>query len=470
MEQTSLPDLLHGIAHRVINLPGQMTVSGVCTDTRKLEPGDLFVALRGEKSDGHNYVRQAREIGAVAAVVDKQADEEADGPLIVVEDTLRALGEMARNYRRRFQIPIVGITGSVGKTSVRELTAAILRTRYRTLSSEKNFNNEIGVPHTLFELSSEHEAAVIEMGMRALGEIDWLAEISEPNIALITNIGHSHIERLGSREGIAQAKAELLARLPRGGIAILPAHDGFFKFLIERVPQGSSVISYSDSPSQNADVCVERTDGHLNVTLRGERFETDIDPSAPFLTRNIAAGFAVGLALNIPFDTAKRGLLDVQFVEGRLRTLRGPNGRTVIDDCYNAAPESMAVALELLGRTAPPAGGRRVAILGDMRELGEYGPALHLAVGQQVVDANVDLLVTIGDLAEGIARGAERCAAETKRHAPMHSHFSNTGSAAPQIEALLSASDVVLVKGSRAMEMEQIVATLTGEQGAATHG
>jgi len=230
------------------------------------------------------------------------------------------------------------------------------------------------------------------------------------------------------------------------------------------------VISCSDSRLQAADVCVERTDGHLSVTIRVEQFEAEVEASAPFLARNIAAAFAVGVALNIPFEAAQFGLQDVHSVGGRLRTVRGLDGRTVIDDCYNAAPESMAVALELLGRTEPPVGGRRVAIIGDMRELGNSGPALHQAVGRQVLDAKVDLLVTIGDLAEGIAHGAERCAAETKGHAPMHSHFSTTGSAAPQIESLLRPSDLVLVKGSRAMEMEQIVAVLTGEPGTSAHG
>ena len=203
-------------------------VTGVSIDTRTLKPGDLFFALQGEHSDGHEYVKAAFEKGAIAAVVSHPVAD-AGGRQIRVPDTLRAFGDLAGAYRRLFDIPVVGVTGSVGKTSTKEMIAAVLRTRYNVLANEKNFNNEIGVPLTLFQLEARHEVAVIEMGMRGLGEIDRLAEIAAPTIGLITNIGYAHIERLGSRENILRAKTELYQRLPKGGIAIVPADSEFTK-------------------------------------------------------------------------------------------------------------------------------------------------------------------------------------------------------------------------------------------------
>ena len=486
MDPTPLRDLLLGLAHHSTGGTEPLEVTGICTDTRKLKPGDLFVALRGEKSDGHEYVRQALDGGAVAAVVCRQYCTTNDIKLVVVEDTMRALGEMARNYRRKFHIPVVAITGSVGKTSVREMTAGVLRTCYKTLSSQKNFNNEIGVPLTLFELGMEHEVALIEMGMRGLGEIDRLAEIAEPTIALITNIGHSHIERLGSRDLIAQAKAELLERLPANGIAILPRHDPYFDYLMGRVPAGCSVIAYSDSPEHNPDVWIELSEDGLEAVIDGKKIELVLDPPAAHTARNAAAALSAGLALNIPGEVARNGLVGLKPVEGRLRTLSGSNSMTVIDDCYNAAPESMAAALDVLAKSAAmsslksSAGSdgkmtrrpavRRVAVLGDMRELGDYARELHWAVGRQVIDTRVDVLVTVGELAAEIANEAQRYALDTGRPCPLHSHFTDSSDAVKGIESIVAPLDLVLVKGSRAMAMETIVAALTGDRGAGTHG
>ena len=234
-------------AANVLNAQVVGEISGdatsVSTDTRTIEPGALFFALVGENSDGHEYVKAAFDRGAAAAVVSSVV-ENAGGPLLVVPDTLDALGDLAMRYRRQFDIPVVGITGSVGKTSTKEMVAAILRTRYNVLASAKNFNNEIGVPLTILQLNSSHEVAVIEMGMRGLGEIDRLAEIAQPNIGLITNIGYAHIERLGSQENIAKAKGELFVRLPADGVALVPANSEFKHELIKRVPAGCRVVSF----------------------------------------------------------------------------------------------------------------------------------------------------------------------------------------------------------------------------------
>ena len=226
-------------------------ITSVCIDSRQAKPGALFFALKGENSDGHEYVAQALKAGAAAVVVEHKIEGleattpsgEKTGAQIVVPAALRALGDLARHYRRQFAIPIIGITGSVGKTSTKEMIAAVLRTTYNTLASEKNYNNEIGVPLTLFNLNKTHEAAVVEMGMRGLGQIDYLAEIAEPTIGVITNIGHAHIELLGSFENIAQAKSELFARLPSNGVAILTKDNAFLEIVKAAIPAGCRITS-----------------------------------------------------------------------------------------------------------------------------------------------------------------------------------------------------------------------------------
>jgi UDP-N-acetylmuramoyl-tripeptide--D-alanyl-D-alanine ligase len=500
MEPTPLRELLDGITHQMIGT-APIAVTGVCTDTRSLQSGDLFFALTGERSNGHEYVGRALELGATAAVVADAGACSGSGPLIVVDDTLRALGLAARNYRRRFRTPVVAITGSVGKTSVKEMTAAAIRAERNVLASRKNFNNEIGVPLTLFELSGEHEAAVIEMGMRGAGEIDWLAEIAEPTIGVITNIGHSHLERLGSREGIAEAKAELLARLPANGIAILPRYDDYFDLLKSRVPPACRIITFSDDPGGKPDVLVvadqasnsyffsaaARKRAAIAATGCAHRF-TIPGPVAAHVARNAAAAVAVAFALEIPVQPAADALKQFAPIEGRWRSLAGMHGATVIDDCYNAAPESMAAALAMFARAADadrdgrsadasvaresePAGrdgkGRRVAVIGEMRELGESGPALHRAIAKQL--AGIDLLVTVGGLAREIAVEVERLTADGGGRPPTHRHFPDSDEAAGRIWDAVRPGDTVLVKGSRALEMEKIVAALTGGLGAVAH-
>ena len=306
-------------------------VTGISIDTRTIQPGDLFFALQGEHSDGHEYVKAAFEKGAIAAVVSRPVAD-AGGRQIRVPDTLRAFGDLAGAYRRLFHIPVVGVTGSVGKTSTKEMIAAVLRTRYETLANEKNFNTEIGVPLTLFQLEARHEVAVIEMGMRGLGEIDRLAEIAAPTIGLITNIGYAHFERLGSQENIAQAKTELFQRLPQDGIALIPlnpmAHDyggitstenpavyrclpgmtpaAISQYLRERVPVGRRIIVFGPSgavPVRGAasDVLlaplVERDDGGVDaLAIAGnEEIEFTLFAVGRHHIQNAAAALAVGL-------------------------------------------------------------------------------------------------------------------------------------------------------------------------------
>src|SRR5579872_337629 len=385
MEPTALRDLIANTAVLATGADASSaTVAGVAIDSRSAAPGDLFVALRGERSDGHRFVAQALEAGAVGALVSQPIEDAALGRLIVVEDTLRSLGDIARAYRRRFSLPLVGITGSVGKTSVKEMCAAVLRTRFETHANAGNFNNEIGVPLTLFGLERRHTAAILELGMRARGEIDRLAEIAEPSIGLITNIGHAHLEILGSREEIARAKAELLARLPAGGAAILPRHDPFFELLKAAVPVGVRTLTFSSDPALGADVTTTPGPGYYVAAARGDRATGTLRAVGEHHYRNAAAVIALGLALDVTMPEAVAALAEWTGAEGRLVVRELPAGVTVLDDCYNAGPESMQSALATLERMTDGGG---VAVLGDMRELGAGAPALHRALGAALVAA-----------------------------------------------------------------------------------
>ena len=476
------------------------TITSVCVDSRQVRPGALFFALQGETADGHQYVAQAFKAGAIAAVVERVVsigDKEEQDAQIVVPAALRALGDLARHYRRQFAIPIVGITGSVGKTSTKEMIAAVLRTTYKTLASEKNYNNEIGVPLTLFNLERTHEAAVIEMGMRGLGQIDYLAEIVQPTIGVITNIGYSHIELLGSQENIAQAKSELLARLPADGIAIIPGQPGstagythlpkddpnvlkfrlpvmddvLFTYLMSRVPAGCRVITfgllYRGGTENIIDVSFypmnDLPDGGVEgVAIVGNvEFPFSLHVTGRHHTKNAQAAFAVALALNVPFASALQALSEWKGAEGRMTVRHTYDNITVLDDCYNASPESIRAALETLGKMAH----NGVAILGDMRELGDYAEQAHRSLGLFVIQQHVRLLVTVGASAKFIHEQILQSSNVSNLPSPEWTHFADAPTAASHISEWVKSGDTVLVKGSRAMGMEVIVNALMDKTG-----
>lgn len=439
------------------------SVFGICTDTRYGAEGALFFALKGENADGHRFVGQAFKAGATAVVVAHRV-EGVGGTQLVVPDTLRALGDLANAYRRQFDIPVIGITGSVGKTSTKEMMAAGLRTKYRVQANAKNYNNEIGAPLTLFGLRQEHQVAIIEMGMRGLGEIDRLAEIAAPTIGVITNIGYAHIERVGSRQGIAQAKSELLRRLPANGVAVLMESE-FAPCLRRAVPPQTRVIMCGMGPDSNAEVVgLIPTAGEaepLQVRIAGALYAVPLKAVGSHHYANALLALAAAHILNVPIPQAIAALSAWEGAEGRMTLRTTADGITVLDDCYNAGPESMTAALETLRQKSGAGGG--VAVLGDMREMGDYAPALHFDLGPKVVEAQLRLLVTIGDSTPELVRGARAYAEEKNVKLPQLQHFATTAAAAAQIRKLVHAGDTVLVKGSRAMEMEHIVAALTGE-------
>lgn len=429
---------------------------GVSTDSRSVPRGALFVALQGEQFDGHDFVAGAFERGAGAALVSREVTA---GPLIVVQDTLEALGALAAAHRSVLSPRVVAITGSTGKTTTKEMIAAILSRGWKTARSPGNYNNEIGVPLALLELEASHEAAVVELAMRGKGQIDYLARMTRPQVGVITNIGVSHLELLGCLEAIAEAKSEMLGHLPEEGAAVLNGDDEFFSFLKERAPCRTISFGSSEKADVRAEDVVVGSDGSTEFVLRGWWGDDRVAlrTAGRHHALNAAAAAAAAMAAGAEAEWVGPGLEAFEGAEMRSRIVRAGGGFTIIDDCYNAAPDSMRVALELL---ADLPGGWKWAVLGDMKELGPMAAEWHREVGEYAGSLGVAGLVTVGELARYIAAGARTGLASDRVF-----EARDNEEAVRILADRLSAGDVVLVKGSRAMKMEAIVRRLEEPSG-----
>jgi len=446
--------ILKATGGRLAGGPVPEVMRGVSTDTRALAAGALFVALRGEQFDGHDFLADAFRRGAAAALVSREVP--APGPLLIVQDTLVALGAMAATLRESLSVSVIAVTGSIGKTTTKELAASIMSQGLRTARTPGNYNNEIGVPLALLELDASYRAAVVEMAMRGRGQIAYLARMAKPQVGVVTNIGVSHLELLGSREAIAEAKGELLAALPPDGAAVLNADDDFFGFLRERSP--APVVSFGGEAEADVTASNVRTtpDGRVIFDLGGwwGAREVALAAAGRHQALNAAAAAAAAMAAGAEPDWVWEGLASFRGAEMRGEISQAPGGYTVINDCYNAAPDSMRVALELLADTP---GRRKWVVLGDMRELGPMAPEWHREVGELVAALGISGLVTVGELAAHIADGAGEALGESVVRAR------DNAEATAAVRPRLARGDVVLVKGSRAMQMEQIVQRLLAE-------
>jgi len=434
--------------------PAQL--SGVSTDTRSLPAGALFVALRGERFDAHDFLSEAAARGAAAAVVSEaRGNDPAPLPRLVVKDTLSALGAVARLHRQRFSPPVVGVTGSNGKTTTREMLAAILARRGPVLRSEGNLNNEVGVPLTLLGLSAEHRHAVIEMGMNHPGEIARLAAIALPQVGVVTLAAPAHLAGLGSVEAVADAKAELYQGLPPGGVAVANADDP--RMLERAEASGRRLITFSAGPERRGDVAVLE----VSQGQEGLRFLLSIGNRAlpvhvPALVgahnaANAAAAAAAAVALGVPDREVAEGLSQVRPVGRRLRLETLPSGLALLDDCYNANPASMRAALDTLRALA---GGRRpAAVLGDMLELGDAERPAHRALGEEAARSGVQVLATFGPRSRDAALAARASGLPAF-------HTEDPDELAAWARAELRPGDLLLVKGSRGMRLERLVEAL----------
>jgi UDP-N-acetylmuramoyl-tripeptide--D-alanyl-D-alanine ligase len=424
----------------------------VTTDTRSLGPGALFVAIPGDRFDGNDFVDEASAKGAAGALVSRLATSPL--PQIEVRDSRRALGAMARAWRASFSIPVIAVTGSSGKTTVKELVAAILGVSRSICVTQGNLNNDIGVPLTLMRLTAEHDVLVIELGANHAGEIDYLARLAQPTVGIITNAAEAHLEGFGSLRGVSAAKGELLDHLPRAGTAVLNADD---QFRNDWVARSRCELTVTFGFAENAD-CRVLGEPHFRAT--GSEFrmrlpdgeETDV--WLPLLGRqnvaNALAAAAAAQAIGASSEDIVAGLGRAAPVRGRLRAVPGRNGATIIDDSYNANPGSVHAALDHLAALS----GRRILVFGNMAELGPSAPALHQEIGEYA-RGRCDVLFAIGDLA------GEAAAAFGAAGRQLH----DIEAAHAALEPLLASDTTVLVKGSRVMGLDRLVRTLETEKG-----
>jgi len=438
------------------------TVKGVELDSRKLQEGYLFVATRGERVDGHSFIPQAFEKGCLG-VVCEELPENMAGACILVENSIKALQEIAAFYREQLAIKVVGITGSVGKTSTKEIIASTLAAKYNVLKTEGNFNNLIGLPLTILKIRDEHQVAVLEMGISEFGEMHELSRMAKPDICVITNIGQCHLEFLGDRNGVLKAKTEMFDFMKSDGIVCLNGDDD--KLITIKEVYGNAPIFFGKGENcdiqavdvenyglegasawvvekNTEDMCaidgnpVEKTDGkwQVRVHVPGEH-----------MILNAMAAVAVGRALGLNSEEIKQGISAADTIGGRSHIIRSEK-LTIIDDCYNANPVSMKAAVELLDTAAT----RKVAILGDMFELGADEKKLHHEVGSFITHKNIDVVICIGDLAEEIYLGANVGSAKCY-------HFKTKTDMMAQADRLLRQNDTILLKASHGMGFSELV-------------
>lgn len=431
-------------------------VRGISTDTRTLRAGELFVALRGPRTDGHRFIPEAmsrQAIAVLAAALPPDAPPDASVPALLVADPLRALGAIAARYRQSLQADVVGITGSVGKTTVAMLAASVLAQRYRVVRSEESWNAEIGVPLTLLRAGADTQVIVAEMAMRGLGQIRELVEIARPRIGVVTNVGESHLELLGTPERIARAKGELVEGLPQDGVAILNADDPACRQLASLAPRRVVWFGESSSGEVRAEEIVPAGRAtSFQLILGTEAVEVRLPLPGRHNVANALAAAAVGMVLGVPADAVRIGLERASQPSRRLH-VEEAGSLLILDDTYNASPRSVRAALDVLDQIAGER--RRVAVLGDMKELGPASRDLHREIGREAAVRGIALIVAVGPEAEALAEGAREVLGPDRVV-----YVPDREAALPAVQARVRPGDVVLVKGSRAMALEAVVKAL----------
>ena len=422
--------------------------SGCSTDSRIVNRDELFIAIKGEHFDGHDFIDTAGQRGACAAVVEREVA--AQLPLLLVDNTRQAMGKLAHHWRKNFPVPVVAVTGSNGKTTVKEMLVSILRLQAPVLATKGNLNNDIGVPLTLFGFGEEHRYAVIEMGANHPGEILWLSRMTQPTVAVITQCAPAHLEGFGTIEGVARAKSEIYAGLDKDGIAVINADDNFAG-LWRADTKNLRQISFG--LNQVADVTAHSiltsaATGGSDFVLHTPAGDTGISLKLPGLhnVMNALAAAACATGLNLALEVIREGLQNIKPVKGRLERKAGLNHSTIIDDTYNANPLSLDAALNVV----KPFGGRHWLALGDMGELGTAAEALHAEAGKIAKQSGIERLFAIGPLSRATVSAFGAGAR----------HFADVARLVEQVRAEITPDVTILVKGSRAMQMERVVRAL----------
>lgn len=432
--------------------------SCVVIDSRKMKENGVFIAAKGERADGHDFIHQVKEMGALGVVCER-VPENRDIPYILVKDSFQALKDIAEYYRKGLSIPVIGITGSVGKTSTKEMIAAVLSQGFHTLKTDKNFNNEIGLPLTVLQIMPDHEAAVLEMGISDFGEMHRLSKVARPDICVLTNIGQCHLENLGSREGILKAKSEIFDFMnPEGQIFV----NGDDDMLIKVKGQAGHVpVRFglgNDNQVYASDIANRGLLGSKAVIHMGEEsFQAEIPLPGIHMVVNALAAAAVGKYLGLSTEKIQKGITEVKAVEGRSRVVSTAS-YTMIDDCYNANPVSMKAAIDLLTMAV----GRKVAVLGDMFELGDREKELHGEVGAYVVEKDIDVLLCAGELCRSMYEQA--CTVKEAKTGEMNPteiyYFADREMLLRELGSILKTGDNILVKASHGMQFEKVVSYL----------
>ena len=423
----------------------------VSTDSRNITPGCLFIPLEGERFDGHSFIQAALEAGAAGCLTARERESYLPGRFYIkVRSTQRALWELARYYKKLFPIPFIAVTGSVGKTTTKDMTAAVLGARFCVHKTEGNFNNDIGVPLTLLRLEAQHEVCVVELGMDHAGEIDNLARLVEPDMALITNIGDAHIENLGSRENIFKAKCEIFPHLKRDGLAVLNGDDPLLASLEGTLAQRTVFVGEGEGLDYTARDLSSDGAGHLFCRVKTPRsqFEANIPALGSHMIYPTLMAAAVAEALGMAPDEIIRGIGAFLPTKMRMNIVRCKGDIVILNDAYNANPQSMRAAAAVLGDAQ---GRRKVAVVGDMKELGPSAEQFHRAVGGYFAQAGTDRLIAVGELARFIAEGARDAGMDQA------DWFPGFDEAKTALSREVRAGVTILVKASRAMAFEKIV-------------
>lgn len=434
--------------------------TSVGTDSRSIVQGQLFVAIKGETFDGNQYALQALAQGAAAVLVSDNAVTLNVKSGLLVKDTRLALGQLASYWRQKFTMPLIAITGSNGKTTVKEMTAAILSAATANagavLATKGNLNNDIGMPLTLLKLNASHQFAVIEMGMNHTGELDYLTHLAMPNVALVNNAGTAHIGELGSQQAIAAAKGEIFAGLNEAGIAIINADDAYadyWKFL----NKGKKIVTFGLTDTAELSASSVEQNGMMQINLKTPTGNVtfDLNVLGAHNVRNALAASAVAYALNISLANIAQGLTEFTGVSGRLTRRAGINGAVVIDDTYNANPDSMRVAIDVLVAQA----GTTVMVMGDMGELGDDAAKLHAEIGAYAKKSGVQFFYTLGDMSLEAAKAYGQDDNQTQAQ-----NFNSVEALVEALKPVINQQTIVLVKGSRFMKMERVVNLITQEK------
>ena len=456
MEPITIREILEAVGGKLLGQFEELdqTVTHVFTDSRQIDPGALFIPLVGERFDGHAFINDALEGGAAGCFTARERESYLpDKFYIKVASTQKALRDLARYYKRRFDIPFVGITGSVGKTTTKDMVAAVLSERYQVLKTEGNFNNEVGLPLTLLKLNSSHQVCVLEMGMNHFGEIEYLSGIVEPQVALITNIGDSHIEYLGSRENILKAKCEIFSHMGPDGFVILNGDDPLLNTLKDKLPFETVYCGAAPGLDYRAEGVF--SDGERRIRCQvltpSSSFPVEIPALGDHMIYPTLMATAVARHFGMNDQEIAAGILRFAPTKMRMNILKRGQGITILNDAYNANPQSMRAAVEVLAQAK---GEKKIAVLGDMFELGPLAPALHEGVGEYLGKAGIDCLVAVGELAKHIYDAA------VEARVPQAFYCQTKEEARTILPQVLEPNATVLVKASRGMAFEELVEDL----------